>query len=123
MTSTSSLRPLRAQFRDLAYQALAARLADVAPAHGPDWRPEDTVWFSNRVSDKQFVSVVAGVEEVEGEPVVALSLVDTSHPTQDTFIAQEIIQVPHYIPTTSTIAIYHLIYHSQYQLLPSFLLS
>jgi len=91
MVSLTDLQPLWGQFRNLPYQAINAKLADVVPIEG-DWKPEDTVWFNNRVSDKQFVSVVKAVMGTAVEPVVVLSLVDTSHPSEDKFIAQELIQ-------------------------------
>ena len=93
MVAVSELQPLWGQFRNLPYQAISARLGDVQPAEG-DWKPEDTVWFNGRVADKQFVSVVKAVEGTGEEPLVVLSLVDTSHPSEDRFIAQELIQVP-----------------------------
>ena len=92
MLAVSELQPLWGQFRNLPYQAIGARLADVKPAQG-DWKPEDTVWFNGRVADKQFVSVVKAVEGTAEEPLVVLSLVDTSHPSEDRFISQELIQV------------------------------
>jgi len=91
MLAVSELQPLWGQFRNLPYQAIGARLADVKPAQG-DWKPEDTVWFNGRVADKQFVSVVKAVEGTAEEPLVVLSLVDTSHPSEDRFISQELIQ-------------------------------
>ena len=42
MVAVSELQPLWGQFRNLPYQAISARLADVQPAQG-DWKPEDTV--------------------------------------------------------------------------------
>jgi len=93
MVSLSDLQPLWGQFRNLPYQAISARLGDVAPASASqDWEPEDTVWFNSRVSDKQFVSVVRAVLGTPSEPLIVLSLVDTSHPSEDRFIAQELIQ-------------------------------
>jgi len=91
MVGLTELQPLWGQFRNLPYQAINAKLADVVPIEG-DWKPEDTVWFNTRVSDKQFVSVVKAVMGTAEEPVVVLSLVDTSHPSEDRFIAQELIQ-------------------------------
>lgn len=38
------------------------------------------------------MSVVKAVEGTGEEPLVVLSLVDTSHPSEDRFIAQELIQ-------------------------------
>ena len=91
MVGVSDLQPLWGQFRNLPYQAINAKLANVLPVQG-DWKPEDTIWFNNRVSDKQFVSLIKSV--VGGaEPVVELVLIDTSHPNEDKFIDQELVQV------------------------------
>jgi len=92
MVSSSDLQPLWGQFRNLPYQAINARLAGIQPVNGPDWSPEDTVWFNGRVSDKQFVSLVKGIQQVGGEPMLDLVLIDTSHPSEDKFIDQELIQ-------------------------------
>ena len=92
MVTIPELQTLWGQFRSLPYQAISARLADAVPVDG-DWKPEDTVWFNQRISDKQFVSVVKSVVGTATEPVVVLSLVDTSHPSEDRFVAQELVQV------------------------------
>ena len=71
-----------------------------------DWRPEDTVWFSNRVADKPFVSLIkkAGLNLEAGEPVVELELVlvDTSLPDLDRYIDQELIEAGRAVPLTSS---------------------
>jgi len=90
MVSLAELQPLWGQFRNLPYQAINARLAGCEPTGG-DWRPEDTIWFNTRVADKQFVSLVKGVES-QPEPTLFLTLIDTSHPAEDKFVDQELVQ-------------------------------
>ena len=91
LTTLEAWQPLWAQFRSLPYQAVTAKLANVLPAGG-DWLPEDTVWFNTRTEQKQFVSLIKSIE-AGGEPVVELVLVDTTHPSEDKYIDQELVQV------------------------------
>jgi hypothetical protein len=92
MASLDNLQPLCIQFRNLPYQAIQARLADVQPISG-DWSPEDTFWFNQRVVDKQFVSIVRNViESSTGELTLDLVLIDTSDPAKDIFIKEELIK-------------------------------
>ena len=91
MVSLSDIQPLWGQFRNLPFQAINAKLANIVPAQS-DWLPEDTVWFSSRVADKQFVSLVKSVSG-EKEPLVELVLIDTTHPSEDKYIDQELVQV------------------------------
>lgn len=91
MVSSSDLQPLWGQFRNLPFQAINAKLANVIPVKG-DWQPEDTVWFNTRVSEKQFVSLIKSVEG-DGDPLVELVLIDTTHPSEDKYIDQELVQV------------------------------
>jgi len=87
------MQPLWKRFRVLPQQAINARLANIRPLEG-DWRPEDTVWFSNRVADQEFVSIIRKVLPSVGddfECVVELTLIDTSHPTVDKFVDQELV--------------------------------
>ena len=91
MVALSDIQPLWGQFRNLPFQAINAKLANVVSA-GSDWLPEDTVWFNNRVADKQFVSLVKSVSG-EKEPTVELVLIDTTHPSEDKYIDQELVQV------------------------------
>lgn len=91
MVSLPDLQPLWGQFRNLPFQAINAKIANVVPATG-DWLPEDTVWFSARVAEKQFVSMIKGIDG-DDDPLVELVLVDTTHPSEDKYIDQELVQV------------------------------
>ena len=91
MVSLSDIQPLWGQFRNLPFQAINAKLANIVPAQS-DWLPEDTVWFNSRVADKQFVSLVKSVTG-EKEPLLELVLIDTTHPSEDKYIDQELVQV------------------------------
>jgi hypothetical protein len=92
MVSLGNLQPLCFQFRNLPYQAIHARLADIMPAAG-DWRPEDTIWFNQRVVDQQFVSLVKGVSEsASGELTLDLALIDTSDNEEDRYVEKELVQ-------------------------------
>jgi len=99
MVGVSELQHLWGQFRNLPYQAINAKLANIIPAQG-DWKPEDTIWFNNRVSDKQFVSLIKSVTG-GAEPLVELVLIDTSHPNEDKFIDQELVQDERAVPAQS----------------------
>ncbi len=67
-------------------------LADIIPVDG-DWGAQDTVWFSNRVVDKQFVTVIKSRvrDEDEGVVRVGVSLIDTTHPTVDMYVEKELV--------------------------------
>jgi len=94
MLNLCDMQPLWAHFRNLPLQAINAKLANIQPANG-DWRPEDTVWFSNRVADQEFVSVIRKRSPALGddfEEIVELTLIDTTHPTVDKFVDQELIE-------------------------------
>jgi hypothetical protein len=104
MMNIADIQPLWSQFRLLPYQAITARLANIRPAE-VDWRPEDTVWFSNRVADKPFVSLVkkAGLSlEACPEVELELVLVDTSLPDLDRYIEQELIEAGRALPLTAS---------------------
>lgn len=91
MVSLRNLQPLCLDFRNLPYQAIHARLADILPTAG-DWSPEDTILFNQRVVDQQFVSMVKNVTESPcGELTVDLTLIDTSDPSEDKYIHQMLI--------------------------------
>jgi len=91
MVSLSNLQPLCLDFRNLPYQAIHARLADILPTAG-DWSPEDTIIFNQRVVDQQFVSMVKNITESStGELTVDLILIDTSDPSEDKYIHQQLI--------------------------------
>ena len=92
MVASADLQPLWGQFRNLPYQAINAKLFNIVPANG-DWQPEDTVWFNTRVAEKQFVSLIKAITVHNDDPLVELVLVDTTHPSEDKYVDQELIQV------------------------------
>ncbi len=53
------------------------------------------MWFSNRVVDKQFVSVVKNLstDEEEGVVRIGVSLIDTTHPTLDVDVEKELVDM------------------------------
>lgn len=67
-------------------------LSEITPLDG-DWAPADNIWFSNRVVDRQFVSHIKkqSYSEKEGVMRVGVSLVDTSHPSQDKYVEKELV--------------------------------
>jgi hypothetical protein len=101
MMNTAELQPLWSQFRRLPYQAITARLANIRPAE-VDWRPEDTVWFSNRVADKPFVSLIKKAGLGPNEVELELVLVDTSLPDQDRYIEQELLEAGRALPLSAS---------------------
>ena len=92
MVASADLQPLWGQFRKLPLQAINAKLFNIVPANG-DWKPEDTVWFSSRVVEKEFVSLIKAIQVHNDDPLVELVLVDTTHPSEDKYVDQELIQV------------------------------
>ena len=93
MLSLGDMQPLAKQFRELPLQAVNAKLANIKPVE-VDWRPEDTVWFSNRVADQEFVSIIKKVSPSIGddfECMIELLLIDTSHPLNDQYVDQELV--------------------------------
>ena len=59
-----------------------------------DWSTEDTIWFSNRVVDKQFVSRIRDItyDPLEDNVRISVSLVDTTHPTTDIYIEKQLVE-------------------------------
>ena len=92
MVSLADLQPLWSQFRNLPFQAINAKLFNIVPAQG-EWQPQDTAWFNSRVAEKQFVSLVKALQVNNGDPLVELVLVDTTHPSEDKYVDQELVQV------------------------------
>jgi len=95
MIPLDKLQPLWPRYRNLPMQAINASLADIVAVNG-DWSPADTVWFSQRVLNKQFVSKVKDVvtdtavsDTLEYE--LSVSLFDTSDPDQDIVIDKELV--------------------------------
>ncbi len=67
-------------------------VADIVPVNG-DWTAPDTVWFSNRVVDRQFVTVIKSMTCDDEDSVVRIgvSLIDTTHPAVDTYVEKELV--------------------------------
>ena len=100
MLSLGDMQPLAKQFRELPLQAVNAKLANIKPVE-VDWRPEDTVWFSNRVADQEFVSIIKKVSPSIGddfECMIELLLIDTSHPLNDQYVDQELVEDKRALP-------------------------
>ena len=59
-----------------------------------DWTAPDAVWFSDRVVDRQFVALIKTIswEEEEGITKIGVSLIDTTHPTMDTYVEKELVE-------------------------------
>jgi hypothetical protein len=92
MIPMERLQPLWPQFRILPIQAINASLADIVAING-DWSTEDTLWFSERVVNHQFVSRIRDVsyDPLEDNIKISVSLVDTTHPTTDIYIEKELV--------------------------------
>jgi len=92
LVSLANLQPLCLEFRNLPYQAIHARLTGIIPAAGK-WSHEDSIWFSQRVIDQPFVSLVKGVSEsATGERTLDLALIDTSQSMEDICVNEELVQ-------------------------------
>lgn len=90
MVSCEKVQILWPQFRNLPMQAISATLTDIIPVNG-DWTAQDTVWFSQRVVEKQFVSQIKDVNyDEEGNVRIGISLVDTSDPVLDVYVEKEL---------------------------------
>ena len=65
---------------------------DIIPING-DWTAQDTIWFRERVEEKQFVSCIKSIshDQTEGVVKIGISLVDTSDPHTDVFIDKELV--------------------------------
>jgi len=95
MIPLDQLQPLWPRYRNLPMQAINACLADIVAVNG-DWSPSDTVWFTQRVLNKQFVSKVKDVVTDNTDPEalsygLSVSLFDTSDPDQDIVIDKELV--------------------------------
>ena len=58
-----------------------------------DWTADDTVWFTRRVVNKQFVALIKDVsyDATDENVKISVSLVDTTHPTQDVYIEKQLV--------------------------------
>ncbi|CAG2122657.1 unnamed protein product, partial [Medioppia subpectinata] len=84
------IQPLYSQFRDLPAQAIRASLADVEPV-GSDWDVMTSVEFRRMVEKRPFVGTVFAISQVDGQPVLSLSLCDTSNADQDVYVGATLI--------------------------------
>ena len=78
------LQPLLPEFRKLPMQAIRASLRGITSVLGKDWRTEDTLWFKEKVVNRQFVARILAKECDK----VFVSLIDTSLPKDDIIIEQ-----------------------------------
>ena len=67
-------------------------LTDIIPTNG-DWSPSDTLKFSKRVVNRQFVSLIKErqFDDKEGMFKIWVSLIDTTDPHTDVYVEQELI--------------------------------
>jgi hypothetical protein len=93
MIPLESLQPLWPQFRNLPMQAISASLADIVATNG-DWSTEDTIWFSERVVNSQFVTKILDViyDPLDDNVRISVSLIDTTHPTTDIYIEKQLVE-------------------------------
>ncbi|RWS09472.1 tudor domain-containing protein 7-like isoform X2 [Dinothrombium tinctorium] len=85
-----NVQPLFTQFRRLPMQALKASLADVTPRND-DWEVVACLEFSTLVKDKAFVATVKNIVQIDGKPVLQLTLCDTTG-DRDTFIHDILVE-------------------------------
>ena len=66
---------------------------DIIPTNG-DWSPADTLKFSKRVVNRQFVSLIKErqFDEKEGMVKVWVSLIDTTDPQLDAYVEEELVK-------------------------------
>ena len=75
-------------------QNINAKLTDIVATNG-DWSPNDTVWFSKRTVDRQFVSLIKDVQfdMMEGFWKIGVSLIDTSDSRVDKYVEKELVDM------------------------------
>merc|ERR1719232_563871 len=93
MIPLESLQPLWPQFRNMPMQAVNASLADIVAING-DWSTEDTIWFSERVVNNQFVTKIRDVtyDPLDDNVRISVSLIDTTHPAPDIYIEKQLVE-------------------------------
>lgn len=67
-------------------------IADIVATNG-DWTAEDTIWFSERVVNNQFVTKIRDVtyDPLDDNVRISVSLIDTTHPTTDIYIEKQLV--------------------------------
>ncbi|XP_054158891.1 uncharacterized protein LOC128957195 [Oppia nitens] len=83
------IQPLYTMFRELPAQALRASLAGVQPI-GTDWDVMTSFEFRKMVEKKPFVSTVQSIDQLDGQPVLSLSLCDTTG-SEDLYIGSILV--------------------------------
>ena len=66
---------------------------DIVATNG-DWSTEDTIWFSERVVNSQFVTKILDViyDPLDDNVRISVSLIDTTHPTTDIYIEKQLVE-------------------------------
>ena len=67
--------------------------ADIVAING-DWSTEDTIWFSERVVNNQFVTKIRDVtyDPLDDNVRISVSLIDTTHPSTDIYIEKQLVE-------------------------------
>ena len=66
-------------------------ILDIIPTNG-QWSTEDSIWFSDRVVNHQFVAKIKSVAyDGNNNPSMFVSLVDTTHPNLDIYIERQLV--------------------------------
>ena len=67
--------------------------SDIVATNG-DWSTEDTIWFSERVVNSQFVTKILDViyDPLDDNVRISVSLIDTTHPTTDIYIEKQLVE-------------------------------
>ena len=68
-------------------------ISDIVATNG-DWSTEDTIWFSERVVNSQFVTKIRDVtyDPLDDNVRISVSLIDTTHPTTDIYIEKQLVE-------------------------------
>ena len=87
-----SLEPMQKERRLLSGFYVSYPSTDIIPTNG-DWSPSDTLKFSKRIVNRQFVSLIKGkqFDDKEGMFKVMVSLIDTTDPHTDVYVEQELV--------------------------------
>ena len=69
------------------------KFPDIVATNG-DWSTEDTIWFSERVVNSQFVTKILDViyDPLDDNVRISVSLIDTTHPTTDIYIEKQLVE-------------------------------
>lgn len=84
------IQPLYNEFRELPIQAIKASLATAEPKTN-DWDVFACIEFRKMVENKPFVATVFDIKQVDDEPVLSVSLCDTSG-ANDVYIGKSLVE-------------------------------